>query len=297
MQSCLTLWGAQVDRQLLGKQIYGINLLVHHSISICSKLIAPCGAVTTNFSNHWHSSFPTTGSRGRGRGRGRFAPIVLHRGTAGLPLVELLQVMMSVECKTRTCARSQLQQWTHQSWWRAPLRLHLFPLLQTDRPSSQNTCHRHHQQCSDIEMKFVIDALPVKVIGMNSTMMCDYIKFCANWLLISLGWQIHNKNGNSFELMEMISLQGKTSFFEKCVEDWRILKIWSRSSGQRWPDICPRFQLLTPYPTRMLHLLHYAYMLHNTLFPVGTPAVPPILTPFASVAWQKPINTGMIDVH
>ncbi len=104
MQSCLALWGAQVDRQLLGKDIYGINLLVNHSISICSKLIGPCGGGTTSFSNCWHSSFPTTGSRGRGggRGRGRFAPIVLHRGTAGLPLVELLQVMMSVMLQIQT---------------------------------------------------------------------------------------------------------------------------------------------------------------------------------------------------
>jgi ribonucleoside-diphosphate reductase subunit M2 len=64
----------------------------------------------------------------------------------------------------------------------------------------------------NIEMEFVVDALPVKLVGMNSSMMCDYIKFCADRLLNALGYQKHYKIGNSFEWMEMISLQGKTSF-------------------------------------------------------------------------------------
>jgi ribonucleoside-diphosphate reductase subunit M2 len=68
---------------------------------------------------------------------------------------------------------------------------------------------------ADIEMEFVVDALPVELIGMNSPMMCDYIKFCANRLLITLGCQGHYKTGNPFEWMETISLQGKTDFFEK----------------------------------------------------------------------------------
>ncbi len=61
----------------------------------------------------------------------------------------------------------------------------------------------------NIEMEFVIDVLPVELIGMNSSMMCNYIKFCANQLLIALGYQRHYKIGNPFEWMKMISLQGK----------------------------------------------------------------------------------------
>jgi ribonucleoside-diphosphate reductase subunit M2 len=64
-------------------------------------------------------------------------------------------------------------------------------------------------------MEFVVDALPVELIGMNSSMMCNYIKFCADRLLIALGYQRHYKICNPFEWMEMISLQGKTNFFEK----------------------------------------------------------------------------------
>ena len=51
-------------------------------------------------------------------------------------------------------------------------------------------------------------------------MMCDYIKFCADQLLIALGYQRHYKIGNLFEWMEMISLQGKTNFFKKRIGEY-----------------------------------------------------------------------------
>jgi ribonucleoside-diphosphate reductase subunit M2 len=69
----------------------------------------------------------------------------------------------------------------------------------------------------NIEMEFVVDALPVELIGMNSMMMCNYIKFCTDRLLLTLGCNRHYKTGNPFEWMETISLQGKTNFFEKRV--------------------------------------------------------------------------------
>jgi ribonucleoside-diphosphate reductase subunit M2 len=72
----------------------------------------------------------------------------------------------------------------------------------------------------EIEMEFVVDALPVELIGMNSNMMCDYIKFCADRLLLSLGCDRHYRIGNPFEWMETISLQGKTNFFEKRVGEY-----------------------------------------------------------------------------
>jgi ribonucleotide reductase beta subunit family protein with ferritin-like domain len=65
----------------------------------------------------------------------------------------------------------------------------------------------------EIETEFVVNALPVELIGMNSNMMCDYIKFCADRLLLSLGCDHHYRVGNPFEWMETISLQGKTNFF------------------------------------------------------------------------------------
>ena len=66
----------------------------------------------------------------------------------------------------------------------------------------------------------ISDALPIELIGINSCMMCDYIKFCADRLLLSLGCDRHYRIGNPFEWMERISLQGKTNFFEKRVGEY-----------------------------------------------------------------------------
>jgi ribonucleoside-diphosphate reductase subunit M2 len=71
-----------------------------------------------------------------------------------------------------------------------------------------------------IEMEFVVDALPVELIGMKSTTMYNYIKFCADGLLLCLGCNPHFKTGNPFKWMETISIQGKTNFFEKRVGEY-----------------------------------------------------------------------------
>mmetsp|Transcript_29174 Transcript_29174/g.61408 ORF Transcript_29174/g.61408 Transcript_29174/m.61408 type:complete len:428 (-) Transcript_29174:227-1510(-) len=72
----------------------------------------------------------------------------------------------------------------------------------------------------EIEKEFVVDALPVELIGMNSKLMCQYIEFCADRLLHALGCAKYYKALNPFEWMEMISLQGKTNFFEKRVGEY-----------------------------------------------------------------------------
>lgn len=72
-----------------------------------------------------------------------------------------------------------------------------------------------------IEKEFVSDALPVKLIGMNATLMCQYIEFVADRLLVSLGNEKEFNVENPFPWMDMISLQGKTNFFEKRVGDYR----------------------------------------------------------------------------
>ena len=73
----------------------------------------------------------------------------------------------------------------------------------------------------DIEKEFVSDALPVKLIGMNEVLMCQYIEFVADRLLVSLGNpKIYNVD-NPFPWMDLISLQGKTNFFEKRVGDYQ----------------------------------------------------------------------------
>lgn len=72
-----------------------------------------------------------------------------------------------------------------------------------------------------IEKEFVVDAIPVKLIGMNADLMCQYIEFCADRLLVSLGCEKYYNAANPFDFMEMISLQGKTNFFEKRVAEYQ----------------------------------------------------------------------------
>jgi ribonucleoside-diphosphate reductase beta chain len=73
----------------------------------------------------------------------------------------------------------------------------------------------------EIEKEFIIDALPVKLIGMNSDMMAQYIEYVADRLLQELGNDKEFNNSNPFDFMEMISLQGKTNFFEKRVGEYQ----------------------------------------------------------------------------
>lgn len=70
------------------------------------------------------------------------------------------------------------------------------------------------------EKMFVTEALPVEMIGMNSTLMTEYIEFCADRLLVALGVPPVYNTPNPFEWMTMISLQGKTNFFEKRVGEY-----------------------------------------------------------------------------
>ena len=71
------------------------------------------------------------------------------------------------------------------------------------------------------EHEFVTDALPVSLIGMNSKLMCQYIEFVADRLLVALGQPKVYNAVNPFDFMETISLQGKTNFFEKRVAEYQ----------------------------------------------------------------------------
>ncbi len=73
----------------------------------------------------------------------------------------------------------------------------------------------------EIEKEFVSDALPVSLIGMNATLMCQYIEFVADRLLVQLGEPKAYNAENPFAWMDLISIQGKTNFFEKRVGDYR----------------------------------------------------------------------------
>ncbi|WP_134090999.1 ribonucleoside-diphosphate reductase small subunit [Olivibacter sp. XZL3] len=73
----------------------------------------------------------------------------------------------------------------------------------------------------EIEKEFITDALPVKLIGMNADLMKQYIEFVADRWLVELGNNKYYNATNPFDFMELISLQGKTNFFEKRVGDYQ----------------------------------------------------------------------------
>lgn len=73
----------------------------------------------------------------------------------------------------------------------------------------------------EIEQEFLTKALPVEMIGMNCELMCEYIEFVADRLLVELGCQKVYMSKNPFDFMEQISLEGKTNFFEKKVGEYQ----------------------------------------------------------------------------
>jgi ribonucleoside-diphosphate reductase beta chain len=83
-----------------------------------------------------------------------------------------------------------------------------------------------------IEQEFVMDALPVDLIGMNAKLMAQYIEFVADRLLNSLGVEKYYNSSNPFDFMEMISLQGKTNFFEKRVAEYQKAGVKNEGEGK-----------------------------------------------------------------
>mgnify|MGYP003085377879 FL=1 len=83
-----------------------------------------------------------------------------------------------------------------------------------------------------IEKEFVTDALPVKLIGMNAELMCQYIEFVDDRLLVALGCNKVWNATNPFDFMELISLQGKTNFFERRVGEYQKTGVAQTNSEQ-----------------------------------------------------------------
>jgi ribonucleoside-diphosphate reductase beta chain len=85
-----------------------------------------------------------------------------------------------------------------------------------------------------IEQEFVSEALPVNLIGMNAKLMTEYIEFVADRLVATLGYpKIYNAT-NPFDFMEMISLQGKTNFFEKRVAEYQKAGVMSEKEQNKF---------------------------------------------------------------
>jgi len=78
----------------------------------------------------------------------------------------------------------------------------------------ESIVHEMFKESYEIEREFICESLPCSMLGMNSELMCKYIKFVSDRLLISLGYSKLWLESNPFDFMESISMEGKTNFFE-----------------------------------------------------------------------------------
>ena len=78
------------------------------------------------------------------------------------------------------------------------------------------------KEAVEIETEFICDALPCRLIGMNSLLMTQYIQFCADRLCVQLGYDKIYNVANPFDFMELISLEGKVNFFERLNDSYAL---------------------------------------------------------------------------
>jgi len=106
----------------------------------------------------------------------------------------------------------------------------LYGLLQRRLP--EDVVHAIIRGAVDVERQFICEALSCDLIGMNSELMTRYIEFVADRLLVALGHSKLFGSSNPFDWMELISLQGKTNFFEKRVGEYQKAGVMAGASGQ-----------------------------------------------------------------
>ncbi|GAA5865962.1 hypothetical protein JCM3774_005539 [Rhodotorula dairenensis] len=105
-----------------------------------------------------------------------------------------------------------------------------------ERRPHPDTVERIIREAVAIEQEFLTDALPVKLIGMNADLMCQYIEFVADRLLVALGNEKVYKSTNPFDFMDMISMEGKTNFFEKRVSDYQKAGVMAKQTAKEAGD-------------------------------------------------------------
>lgn len=91
-----------------------------------------------------------------------------------------------------------------------------------EKPLKRQKIHEIIREAVDIEKEFICDALPCRLIGMNQLLMTQYIEFVADRLSCQLGGEKIYNSLNPFDWMEMISMDGKTNFFEKRVGEYSL---------------------------------------------------------------------------
>ena len=87
---------------------------------------------------------------------------------------------------------------------------------------NKNRIYEIVKEAVEIEKVFITEALPCRLIGMNSQLMSQYIEFIADRLVVQLGYNKIYDSSNPFDFMELISVESKTNFFEKRVSEYAL---------------------------------------------------------------------------
>ena len=98
---------------------------------------------------------------------------------------------------------------------------------------SEETIHSMFKEAVEIERKFICESLPCSLLGMNNHLMYDYIKFCADRLLVQLGYSKIWNTVCPFDFMESISLEGKTNFFEARVSQYQNSHVLNKGKNSK----------------------------------------------------------------
>jgi ribonucleoside-diphosphate reductase subunit M2 len=96
--------------------------------------------------------------------------------------------------------------------------------------------HEIIKECVEIEIEFICEALPCRLIGMNSDLMGQYVQFVADRLCVQLGYPKIYNAANCFDFMEMISLESKTNFFEKRLGEYALANVKKSDSDFDFTD-------------------------------------------------------------
>lgn len=108
---------------------------------------------------------------------------------------------------------------------------HLYSLLQNPLPEER--VQMIVREAVALEREFCCEALSVSLVGINATLMAEYIEFVADRLLVALGYNKMYNTINPFDWMDMISLQGKTNFFERRVGEYQRAGVMQSVAGNK----------------------------------------------------------------
>jgi ribonucleotide reductase beta subunit family protein with ferritin-like domain len=91
-----------------------------------------------------------------------------------------------------------------------------------EKKLTKKRVHEIIRDATEIEKEFVTESLPVRLIGMNATLMTQYIEFVADRLALQLGYDKIYGSTNPFEFMELISVESKVNFFERTNSEYAL---------------------------------------------------------------------------